>query len=300
MVASMTIAQDGSVSDPPDKAEIAKFGLRDRLVSEALELERSGDASRALQALDQALVIERSMKTWQTYSQYQRAMLLSRIGKNADAIEAFRQVFGWDPTRRELKCGAGSFLSVGMDYAILLARNGKEAGAKAIYYYGLKQFNVNGAREIEPVPFVTVFDPEPNGMTYAYSPYRLEAAALMLQSSWSQSDGGTDPIARARQLWPDWFLPIMWQAAGCWLNRSENERLVAEADRLAGQGIGHLFIARYRSDLEAHRALIKAADTPFAENHTQMLEGAKRRAHMTCLEPNPDILSKLAGNRPSQ
>lgn len=288
-----TRAQDGSISDPLDPAEVAQFAERDRLIAEALRLEKGGESEGALREMRRAVNAESAMKTWQAGALHQLALLLARQGQGGEAISTFSEVFKWDSARNDLTSGSGSLFNAAMDYAILLARSGKADEAKALYYYALRRYNPTGRRELEPVPLLTVFDPDIEGVVYEYSPAHLEAAALVIKACDSGDENPVELLDRAKNLWPEWFIPHLWLSVGYWHNVSQMDVKLSEIEALARPGQERDSIAKYRTDLAAHRARNKAHKTPLIEDKTPMKEGVNKRSKMKCLEPDGEILSRI-------
>ncbi|MCK6631705.1 MAG: hypothetical protein L6Q31_04945 [Fimbriimonadaceae bacterium] len=303
IVASHALAQGGKVIRPENPIVTAKRAEIRALQERARVLLRSDQIEQAISVLREATAIEASLDfgTWGVSGQ-SLARLYVKLGRTEEALEAYRMLFRWDkagwvPSGWDL---VGPRISM-MEYAILLAKAGRPEDAKAMYYSELRRFNGGGQRSAEPVPFLVVFDPEPEGVYWEYSPERLEAAALMIMAL----EGGPadfvtqehtlprDIVRRVRALAPDWFYPVMYQAAQNWRYRQGPE-LLALAESLARPGLERDLIAKYRLELAEHRAIIEAEDTPDASDERPMLEGCARRSRMQCLRPNETILRRLS------
>ncbi|MBI5706815.1 MAG: hypothetical protein HZC36_07480 [Armatimonadetes bacterium] len=194
-----------------------------------------------------------------------------------------------------------------MEYAILLAKAGREEDAKAMYYYGLRNLNPGQTRSVEPSPFLMVFDPEPEGAVWEYTRERLEAAALVVQAMC----GGTMVLAtrkqilpeelaiKANRLAPEWYYPLLFKAARSWL-ANWAPALLGEAESLAKPGLESQLVARYRQELAEHKAYIEAEEMFGAKDTRPMREGNDRRARMRCLKPNEQVLKRLSVQFPGK
>lgn len=291
---------------PEDPAEAAKSIQVKGLLEQARILMSRGSVSEALPALQQAAVIQATMVGFKATANLEIARTFVKLGRNPDALEAYRRVFCWNARKEDLDVGAGPIIHPVMEYAILLAKNGRAEDAKAMYYFGLRNLN-DSDRWKEPVPFLVVFDPEPEGIQWEYTPERLEAAALMTQAlhgGWM--DFATREqmlpmqiVARVRQLAPDWFYPVIYKAARGW-NSERGPQLVSEAEALARPGLERQLVAKYREDLAEHLAINEAADSPQASDERPMAEGSRRRSLMLCLSPDEQILRRLSIERPGR
>jgi hypothetical protein len=194
-----------------------------------------------------------------------------------------------------------------MEYAILLAKQGRAEDAKAIYYFGLRSCLAPRTRSEEPVPFLVVFDPDPEGIYWEYTPQRLEAAALMVQAM--LSSGSTDFatnvrttdrqwVERVRALAPDWFYPVLYMANTKNLDSPAREQLTAQAEAMARPGLERQLMARFRQDIAELLVINEQNDRPGAWDMRPMTEGAERRKRMQCLRPNEQILRRLSIERP--
>lgn len=158
---------------------------------------------------------------------------------------------------------------------------------------------MNGARAKEPLPFLVVFDPDPNAVVWDYTPERFRAAVLMLDQV-----GHEDPkvIEEIRTLAPDWFWPVAYMAdktdptqdpvgGPAWV--AKRAALIAEADRLAKPGLEQELMAWY------HQLIREAPSArhdykPGTVESRPMTEGNRRRAMIDVLKPNEALLKKLS------
>jgi hypothetical protein len=163
------------------------------------------------------------------------------------------------------------------------------------------------SRSQEPVPFLVVFDAEPEGIYWDYTPDRLEAAADMLQAILSTSNVDfatnvwtydTDFVQRARQLAPDWFYPVLFLANRADNGSAKEQQLLAEAEGLAKPGLERQFVDQFRRDLAEWQHICEQNDTPDASDDRPLNEGAARRKRMECLRPNEQVLRRLSVEMP--
>jgi hypothetical protein len=195
-----------------------------------------------------------------------------------------------------------------MEYAILLAKEGRAEDAKAIYYLGVRAVMLQPqGRSQEPAPFLIVFDPDPEGIYWEYSPQRLEAAVLMVQAMLASGvqDFATNTwtssrqfIERVRALAPDWFYPVLYMANQRDYGSPEREQLLAQADALAKPGLEKRFIEDFRRAVAAYLAEFEQQNLVPGVDHSPMIEGAERRKRMQCLRPNEQILRRISIERP--
>jgi hypothetical protein len=236
-------------------------------------------------------------------------------GRIADALASYQASFIWRPEgfygntwRGDLEFGYGSIHS-SMEYAILLARQGRSEDAKAMYYFGLRAsaMALPTSRSQEPAPFLVVFEPETEGIYWEYTPQRLEAAALMLQAMLSDGvrDFATNTwaskaqlIERAHSLAPDWFYPVLYLANQKDLGSPAREQLTVQAEALAKPGLERQLMLRFRQDIAELLVINEQNDTPGAGDERTMTEGADRRRRMQCLRPNETLLRRLSVERP--
>jgi tetratricopeptide (TPR) repeat protein len=261
---------------------------------------KGGQLSQAVEVLQQAASLEDQVYGHRSSAKYELAKLFVRLGREADALDTYRKAYLWNQRAGDISSNGPPAIKIAMDYAILLARSGKQEEAKAIYYYGLR--NMNGgsepSRDLEPVPFLVVFDAEPEGIFWEYTLQRLEAAALMVKAMNTDSEQA-ELIARVRELAPSWFYLKIWKAAAAWKS-PEAAQLLAQSEALASPGLERSLVERYRVELAEHRALNVVRDTPDAEDRRPMIEGVLRRSRMQCLRPNPVLLKTLSVSMPGQ
>lgn len=292
--------QGGKHIDPPDPALMARLAKIERLGQQAWLAMKAQNTERAVELLRQAIDIQRPYGPPYGVA-YDLALVLTSAGRNEDALAAYKLAFKWNEKFSDLECGYGFPIQATMDYAILLARMGKAEEAKAIYYFGLRVRNQSNVREIEPLPLLTIFDPDPEGIYMEYTPQRLEAAALMVMTLHGGvldlATGKVTPameiLARVKQLAPDWFYPYMWETTQAWKDPKKAAPKLALAEALASDQEQQL-IDKYKVELAEHIQSNISNDTPRAEDGRPMTEGNRRRALMKVLKPNPTILKSLA------
>lgn len=305
---SIAFGQDKSMIHPPDTELLAKFDQIDKLKADAHTAYRNGHADNALELLEQADAMERALDGYRGSNMfcrsaiYKKALLLARLNRNEEALAAYKQVFRWSPEKGDLVSGSGwDVRRSALDYALLLSKVGKVEEAKAIYYFTLRNLNSpDGDRQLEPVPFIRVFDPDPEGSYVEYSPQQFEAAALMIKAMhggdsdhfWGR---GIDPavlVARAKELAPDWFYPYVYLAALGYAQPWAAESL-AQADARANT-IERELIERLRVEMAELKAINAEKGAPGVEDTRPMTDGNARRKRMQVLRPNPDLLKSLA------
>lgn len=286
---------------PEDPVEEAKKAEWARLMTVARELVRAHDYGAAVAAYDRAHEVGRTLSAFNGQAKYEQAKVLTVMHRDAEALEAYRHVFKWDARDGRVRFSADG-MGAPMGYAMLLAKNGRAEEARAMYYVGMRNFNIGDVRESrEPIPYLAVFEPDTEGVASEYTPARLEAAALLALAAnggWSELPLLTmtiepdELLKRAHELWPEWFGPVLWQAALAW-NRPEGPRLLDQAERLARPGPEKELVAQYRVSLAEHIALNEARGTPGEPDTRPMKEGNRRRARMECLRPREEILKRL-------
>jgi tetratricopeptide (TPR) repeat protein len=306
-------ASQGHVVPPPDPAEQAKHTRVRQLIDQAQSLVQSGDESRAIQLLNDAAAVEATIIVGTggghfSNAIYALARLYVKQSRVAEALDAYKRVFAWNAAQGDIEIGSGAGVHAAMEYAILLAKSGRSEDAKAMYYYGLRAY-MSGkmSRAMEPAPLLTVFDADPEGIQWDYTPQRLEAAGLMLQAMLSsgRTDFATNVetsrdqfVARARELAPDWFYPVLFKAAQAKDGSPEQEQLLSQAEALARNTAERQIVDWYRNDVAEHLALNIANDTPGASDMRPMTFGAERRARIQCLRPNEQVLRRISIKRP--
>lgn len=289
---------------PEEKVTKAKFEQLNSLIRDAHAQIRAGDDAKAIVLLRQAVAVEDTIPGFVAKAQFELAQVYLRLKKPAEAMEAFRNGYLWNPKRGDLYRGGGD-VHFAMEYAILLARQGKPEEAKAMYYYGLSELNPQDQRHVEPVPFLVVFDPEPEGIVWDYDPDTLEAAARMVQAllggttdrSTGKLTGYGELVQRVKVLTPYWFYPKLLQANSFCFDQRGAE-LLAEADALALPGVEKQLVSEYTQDLADLLALNIKNDSPRASDFRPMTRGNERRARMQCLKPNEEVLKRVSIQRP--
>jgi tetratricopeptide (TPR) repeat protein len=173
-----------------------------------------GQIEDAIKAFREAVRISDTIGSFSSSWNYDLAKALTTAGRTKEALAVYKKAIRWDPVRKELDINGPPAIDITMDYAMLLAKSGKEDEAKAIYYYGLRYFNWDAQSVVEPFPFLVVFDPDddPNATVWDYSPENLEAAATMAKASFLGWDLDYK-LVKVRKLQPTWILPVVSQAS---------------------------------------------------------------------------------------
>lgn len=306
----------GRIIFPEDPVEKAKRLQVEDLLNRAKALVASHDDHGAITVLQEAAAVEASIRSrFQANAEYDLARMYVKLNRIPDALEAYRRSFAWNPKRHEQDGVCQGDLDINgpdingeMEYAILLAQAGRAEDAKAMYYFALRAHMFEAkSRSQEPAPFLVVFDPEPEGIQWDYTPERLEAAAWMLRAilSSSSTDFATnvtlyehDFVERARQLAPDWFYPALYLANHNDYDSPRRQQLMAEAESLAKPGLEQQLVEQFRRDLAEWQHICEQNDTPDAYDDRSLTEGAARRKRMQCLRPNEQVLRRLSVEMP--
>lgn len=306
----------GRIIHPPDPVEEAKNARVIELIDRAKELIRSIDDQGAITKLQEAAVVEATMANFHARAKYALARMYVKQNRIPEALDAYRATFTWNPSanygniqRGDLDPGSHAGIEAVIEYAVLLAKEGRAEDAKAMYYYGLRAYFAPMPRSQEPAPFLVVFDPEPEGIQWQYTPPRLEAAALMVLTMLSSGtiDFATNELTRSRQwlgqvrtLAPDWFYPVLYLANNATNGSAQEQQLLAEADALARPGLERQLVEGFRQRLAEWREYCEQNELAWsmATDNRTMTEGAERRRRMQCLRPNEQILRRLSIERP--
>jgi tetratricopeptide (TPR) repeat protein len=305
-LSSIGIHAQGKAISPPNLELQAKDTKVRSLVDRAEQLKSKGKIDAAAKTLKEAIAIERTYAypNFLTGVASRLARMLVSAGRDEEAVAAYRQCFAWDIRRGDLEGHPEN--AVG--FALLLSKLGKVEEAKAMYYWVLRNFNggrgydgvwnLNGLRFFEPVPFLVVFDPDPDAVVWEYTPDRFRAAVLMVSQFGSADPKAIDEI---RKLAPDWFWPIVYLADKTdpirdetyTSNAAKRSALISQADSLARPGLEQELMGWYHH-------LIKEAPSamrdykPGTVEHRPMTEGNRRRALIAVLKPNEALLKKLS------
>lgn len=216
---SGALAQDGATArakpETPEEKRIRLEG--DELYRQGIELLNAGKSDEAIAKIREAIALQSQlMQVFGGYGDLGRA--LCQAGRLTEAVEAFRRSLCWHKDQLVTSNPYSLY-----DYAILMARLGKEREAKALYY--LQMARAVGPMEhgrvdtAEPIPFLVLFDPEPGMTAWSYSPEALEAAMLMLSDTVGYLPLGERTTGyrtinqlkaeRARRLMPEWSFPVV-------------------------------------------------------------------------------------------
>jgi tetratricopeptide (TPR) repeat protein len=315
---SSVVAQGGSSASPTDPVEAAKFARAKELIRQARELVTAGNDELAELKLGEAAVVEASIRYGApAYAKYCLAKIHLKRNRIPDALEAYKATFSWNPSARygkvwqgDLDTWSGAGIQAALEYAVLLGRQGHAEDAKAMYYFALRAYMLDEkSRLMEPAPFLVVFDQDPEGIAWQYSPERLEAAACMLQAMLSSgtTDFATNVrttsaqfVQRARTLAPDWFYPVLFMANNAQNGSEREQQLLAEAESLARPGLERQLVEGFRQRLADWREHCEQNNIAWkmANDMRPLTEGAERRKRMQCLRPNEQILRRLSIERP--
>lgn len=266
--------------EPPDIV-----ALRQRH-GELLERARiAQEAKRFDEAIDlyrQAGQIADSFPSFSGIADDLLARLFMKLQRYEEASDAFKRAFKWSDDKIDL-IGGGTASDV--LYVSCLIKLGRLQDAKEMYYFALRRLNQN-SRETENLPFLVVFDNEPEAIVWELTSQRLEAAATMIKAM-VMGDEAYRKIAA--ELAPDWFYPVLWNG---------NANRIARAGALAKPGLERELYAQFKGEYDAYVAAHPDDRSLYGFYSQRYTEGAERRARMQCLKPNPVILKRLC--RPSQ
>jgi tetratricopeptide (TPR) repeat protein len=295
--ASAQVDQYGRPTVSPERR--AFDNLFSQMNDQAKALEEGDQFQEALAIYSEVAEMQEARNIFSSRSKYGMARCLTALGREEEALGAFKRAFMWSSRsgRLTLGDGDGDFIRMSADYAMLLAKRGRAEDAKALYYSALRRFNLGGTypnyamegrRYKEPVPFLVVFDPEPLGIAWEYSPQNLEAALKMLLAL---TTAQKDLLSQVKALRPDWFYPVMYEEVRY---GDRNPGLLAQAEALAKPGLEKQLVATYKVELAEHQAFLDASDLVHVPDRRPMREGNLRRAQMQCLQPDVIRLKSLS------
>ncbi|MBS1705646.1 MAG: hypothetical protein JST40_07210 [Armatimonadetes bacterium] len=307
-LAKTTLAQDGGHMVFPESPEQTQYRNAWSLLQEkARDLFVAGKFEDAIPVLYDAISAERKISSFNRGSEGLLALTYLKLDRPKDALEHFKRTYRWNkhqhyaPEGPDVECGTGDSWLCTAEYAKLLAKQGMAAEAKAMYYFFLRRFN-NETRSMEPVPFLVVFDQEPLGVYWEYTPERLEAATLMLQIMLGDSLLVKEDVAykRIEELTPDWFYPYIFQGATPFQDSYPDGwkgggPFVDKAELLARPGLETELMKTYRAERAAFNKLV-IPDGEDPADRSPMPEGLRRRRLMTCLKPDPTVLKRIVGD----
>lgn len=201
---------------------------------------------------------------------------LDDLGQPIEALAAFKDSLRYDARTGDLDT-FGPYGIHTMDYAILLARQGRLQDAKAVYYYVLRHLSERGEAEFEPIPFLVVFDPDPTMTVRELTPEKLIAAATMVRAMWETAPKKT--AERAHELEPTWLFPVMFLAK---LTSDRRDERLALARNLARTDEEREWVRTF--DLRATRneigrrrrvasPVLQRAKRDLATTHTRIASG---------------------------
>ena len=179
----------------------------------ATQFLRAGKPKEALAHISLSIDIRKGLKPLDMPGDYYLlAQCQNALGRTDKALAAYRNCFQWNKAAGDLESRVAETVSAATDYAVLLARSNRMDDAKGMYYYALRNLNMNGEMSAEPYPLAVVFDPCPKADVWPYSANRLEAACLMVKAiGVSGGDDYMSWVQRASDLAPDWLYPVLYQ-----------------------------------------------------------------------------------------
>jgi tetratricopeptide (TPR) repeat protein len=282
--------QDGGFRASPE--ERAKHDEVRRLCREARAREAAEDLPGAITLYREAIQLEATQLGWSATAQSQLANCLHFAGRHREAVEEYRKAFRWSLSNKDISTNGGTEGNSKVNYALSLAKLDRREDAKAVYYSALRDFKFDD-REAEPVPFIAVFDPDPEGLFYEYTPERFEAACLLLRCR--QEGFPWTRLEEIRRLWPEWFLAPLAFAA-----KSRDPLLLDEADSLARSPLEREIVATCRREIAEHEQHEREMGFVHPTSDLRpMRAGRERRERMLTLRPDEARLRALSdGERP--
>lgn len=209
--------------------------------------------------------LEKQYGGFTSVASYELAKAYAKLGQTALALEAYKSGTRWDPAAREIQTNGPPFILMTMDYAIALARAGKQEEAKAVYHSGLRRLN-QVRTGLETMPLIVVFDADPSMVVWKYSETNLVAAATMAKAA-DMGSSGIAAAEEARALAPDWAVPLVFLALR---SGSQQKELLESAFRIAqGEEV----------DWVASMAAARAIGSP-ADRQRLTTEAEKRHAEI--------------------
>ena len=219
---NLALAQGGSTFKGIPAEELALHDKANGAIHRGREFLKENKLEEAIAAFREAILIHREANrrfggfTGSGY--YELAKALTMADRPQEALVAYKSAFQWDPKRKDFVLGgpASRFL---MDYAILLAKNGREEDAKLVYHFYLsRHHNLYAGGYIEPFPFIVVFDEDPSMTVWEYTPERLIAAATMARLAADgdrlTGDGALETTKKVKLVEatsPDWAFPSVYR-----------------------------------------------------------------------------------------
>lgn len=249
-----------------------------------------GMLREAVEAFREAVRIEDEVEKkyggFTSTSSYELAKTYTQLGQIDSALAAYKRAFRWDAKRQEIETNGPPFITLTMDYAILLARSGKHEEAKAVYYSGLRKL-VQVRRGLEPMPSLVVFEAEPGMTAWDYSPEKLTAAATMAMAA-DLGSRETAAAEEARQLEPSWVAPVLFLATR--VGGSKGSALLKLAESMARTAEEKEWVQDFMALEAIHdpaERQIKTAEVD--RNHAEV--GVARRKASTVLRKSKDDLA---------
>lgn len=191
---------------------------------------KRGKLDLAIAKFREARAIEETLRSKSCSAGYELAKALTLAGKPGEALKVYEKCLVWRPGADDWHVNGPVATYLYADYAILAARQGDQAKAKEIYYLLMRTFNGFGESVQEPIPFLVVFDPDPNMDVWQYTADNLVLAATMMKLATS-SGGQKGELEEIRRQAPGWAFPAAFQA-GLRLGQGDGE-LRAQAMALA-------------------------------------------------------------------
>lgn len=182
-------------------------------IDQARALLAAGKTEEAIRHYRDAVAIEDGIAAkfgWNSSSaDYELAKALTQAGRPDEAIAAYRKAFWWSEKRQDLESNGPPFTELGSDYALLLAKAGKYEEAKAMYYWVMRGWMLDGQREY--FPLVIVFGPDPAMTVWENKPDKILSAIMMLRAMHTQTlQEWRERIEEVRKREPQWIAPFVF------------------------------------------------------------------------------------------
>jgi tetratricopeptide (TPR) repeat protein len=208
-----------AIKMPPE--ELAKMERAGAALSRGRALMKENNVEEAISAFREAIAVHNTMRGFYSSGNYELAKALVLAGRPEEALAAYKNAINYREDWKDLHVNGPPAVRLAMDYAILLAKRGKDDEAKAMYYYGLRAGYNSGPDVqgyIEPFPFMVVFDEDPSMTVWGYTPERLIAAATMARLATDgdrlTGDGALETTKKVKLVEassPDWAFPSVYR-----------------------------------------------------------------------------------------
>lgn len=219
----------GSYYLPPDPREANLILKIDEFTVNGMVALAEKRNKEAITAFREAARLEEKLVTYSSRAHYAAAKALASLNHDSEALQLYKKAIRWNPKEQDLECRGPERFRLSMDYAMLLAKNGRMQDAKTIYYWGLRFLGENG-NYTEPIPFVFVFDPDDTCVFIPYTVEKFTSVALLLQAVEDLDLKLMETIAKHE---PDWLYPLVYIWNRQELDGEKDQKLLDKAMKLA-------------------------------------------------------------------